>query len=777
MDNEKKIKYLETRLKDNPKSILFAHLADIYLEKKRATEAVKLCQQGVKYNSDYVTGQFILAKAYLANENNEKAEEILKKVISHDRQFVAAHKLLADLMMKMGWENRAAIHYKEILRIDPLENDVRKTLKTISEEELESLHHEEISDEFKADEVISETIENTQSVEISEKEPSNEIEEKEFSDLDQIKDTTSDSLKTSKDVEWMDQIREVFPEEKTDKSSVTENTPISSDKIEEDVEKVKSDSDTEESGIPLSTDISEDTSLSKITDEQSKEEVSNEESDSDIEKSDLPFLADISEDTSLSKITDEQSKEEASNEESDSDIEKSDLPFSADISEDISLSKITDEQSKEEVSNEESDSDIEKNNLLFSTDISEDISSKKITSIQSEEDISDGKSDSIKKDGNLIFSSEISEDTSSKETTGQEDEPLFYVEEETQDGDKNKTEHLIREDIDQNPPLKETTSTSLYEKTEESVENISKPSTDNKEEDFSFDFPFEEIDESSEKTESEPAVIDTQTELEDLDFATLFGEESKEEKPVKKEDVVQEGVVGEKDVKSEQPVSKEEEAVIPEEIVSDKNEEVQPEEAATVEEEAVIPEEIVSDKSEEVQPEEAATVEEEVVTPEEIVNDKKDKVLQEETIKEEAIDQEKSAEPEVSTSQSNDIAEESDTDLSSIFNQTKPESKESSSEAPQPTEIETPVEKKVPESAPAIEKEEKSKSASSDTEKTPSVKKKIVTPTLAEIYIAQGQYAKAIEIYEHLQKENTEDTKFQEKIEELQNKLKEESEK
>ena len=129
------IDQLESRMRDNPKSLLFAHLADLYLRDGRIDDAVHLCQEGLKHNAAYVTGHFVLAKAYLAQGETDKAEESLKTVLTHDRQFLAAHKMLGDLMARGGWENKAAVHYRDLVQIDPLETEAREMLESMAPEE------------------------------------------------------------------------------------------------------------------------------------------------------------------------------------------------------------------------------------------------------------------------------------------------------------------------------------------------------------------------------------------------------------------------------------------------------------------------------------------------------------------------------------------------------------------------------------------------------------------------------------------------------------------
>lgn len=135
MTREETINFLRKKIEKNPKSILFARLADFYLKQKRVKEALELCTQGIENNPDYITGNYILAKIYLTMGDHEKAETQFKKVISHDRYFLSSHKHLADMMAKIGWENKAINHYRDILKLDPMEKEAAQMLETFSLEE------------------------------------------------------------------------------------------------------------------------------------------------------------------------------------------------------------------------------------------------------------------------------------------------------------------------------------------------------------------------------------------------------------------------------------------------------------------------------------------------------------------------------------------------------------------------------------------------------------------------------------------------------------------
>ena len=121
MSDINNIEELEARLKKNPQSLLFARLAELYIKVKRVDDAITLCKRGIKHHPQYITGNFILGKAYIAKKEYDKAENEIKTVLSYDQRHLGAHKLLGDLMRKLGYENRAIMHYRDILYIEQTE--------------------------------------------------------------------------------------------------------------------------------------------------------------------------------------------------------------------------------------------------------------------------------------------------------------------------------------------------------------------------------------------------------------------------------------------------------------------------------------------------------------------------------------------------------------------------------------------------------------------------------------------------------------------------------
>lgn len=124
-NNETDVKFLEDFLEQNPESIIFARLADVYLKMDKVETAAELCEEGIKKHPYYATGHFVLGKCYLAKKQYELAEKEFKRVLLFDPKFLAAHKYYGDLMKEIGWENTCETSYKKILQIDPLDEVAR----------------------------------------------------------------------------------------------------------------------------------------------------------------------------------------------------------------------------------------------------------------------------------------------------------------------------------------------------------------------------------------------------------------------------------------------------------------------------------------------------------------------------------------------------------------------------------------------------------------------------------------------------------------------------
>lgn len=122
------ISWLKGQLDLNPKSMLFARLAERYLQMNEIDQAISVCKKGLMIHEDYATAHLVLARAYIKNQQFDEAERELKNVLTYDPKALAAHKLYSELMQKIGREETVKTSYQKMLDIDPLDRNVKALL-------------------------------------------------------------------------------------------------------------------------------------------------------------------------------------------------------------------------------------------------------------------------------------------------------------------------------------------------------------------------------------------------------------------------------------------------------------------------------------------------------------------------------------------------------------------------------------------------------------------------------------------------------------------------
>jgi tetratricopeptide (TPR) repeat protein len=154
--SESSIKYLEEKLKDNPKSLVFTRVADFYRKSGRIQEAINICLEGINNHPEYITGRIILGRCYLEQEKLKEAFDEFVKAISLDRRNMVAIKMLGDIYARQGLKEKAGDLYSLVLGMDPDNINIAKlssTYKGIGERDLkkiigitEAIHQNQIPD-------------------------------------------------------------------------------------------------------------------------------------------------------------------------------------------------------------------------------------------------------------------------------------------------------------------------------------------------------------------------------------------------------------------------------------------------------------------------------------------------------------------------------------------------------------------------------------------------------------------------------------------------------
>ncbi len=95
--SELDIDFLSQKLSDDSQSPLFARLADLYLMKNQADEALRLCEAGVKIYPIYASAHVVLGRCHLALNEKAKARTALQRAVQLSPFGQVAKALLAEI--------------------------------------------------------------------------------------------------------------------------------------------------------------------------------------------------------------------------------------------------------------------------------------------------------------------------------------------------------------------------------------------------------------------------------------------------------------------------------------------------------------------------------------------------------------------------------------------------------------------------------------------------------------------------------------------------------
>lgn len=88
------IEFLALKMAENPQSMLFARLADLYIGKEQPAEAMPLLEEGIKNFPEYYAGYIVLGKAHLAFKEYSRAQSAFEKALELSPFNQTAAKLL-----------------------------------------------------------------------------------------------------------------------------------------------------------------------------------------------------------------------------------------------------------------------------------------------------------------------------------------------------------------------------------------------------------------------------------------------------------------------------------------------------------------------------------------------------------------------------------------------------------------------------------------------------------------------------------------------------------
>jgi len=130
--------YLEKYLKEyqeNPRSRVFAPLAEAYRKSGLIDEAMEICKEGLEYHPNFLSGIVALARCYFDKGLYTAAIKELEKVTSEVPDNYLAQKLLALSYSLVGDRNNALKAFKMVLYMNPRDKEAKISIIEIENED------------------------------------------------------------------------------------------------------------------------------------------------------------------------------------------------------------------------------------------------------------------------------------------------------------------------------------------------------------------------------------------------------------------------------------------------------------------------------------------------------------------------------------------------------------------------------------------------------------------------------------------------------------------
>lgn len=112
-------------------ALIFASLAEVYLDSGMLDEAIGILKDGLTRNPTYNFGHFLLGKAYFLKNDYAAAQQKFEEAVSHDHKMVSAYVYLGHVFRKLQAHPKAIEYYAKALELAPNDNEIRRQLAEV----------------------------------------------------------------------------------------------------------------------------------------------------------------------------------------------------------------------------------------------------------------------------------------------------------------------------------------------------------------------------------------------------------------------------------------------------------------------------------------------------------------------------------------------------------------------------------------------------------------------------------------------------------------------
>lgn len=140
-------------LEKDPRSQVFAPLAEAYRKMGLIEEAFRICVRGVQYHPNFAGGRIALAKVLLDRDNIPGAQKELEKAVDLSPDNILAHQMLGEIHLGQKNAKEALRSYKMVMFLAPMNERAMTAVK-----KLESLTADEFDDDVFAMKPLSQAV-------------------------------------------------------------------------------------------------------------------------------------------------------------------------------------------------------------------------------------------------------------------------------------------------------------------------------------------------------------------------------------------------------------------------------------------------------------------------------------------------------------------------------------------------------------------------------------------------------------------------------------------
>jgi tetratricopeptide (TPR) repeat protein len=125
------IEQLSEKLQADPKSRVFAQLADAYRKSGLLDEAIDTAKRGLENHPSYAIAHLILGRCYLAKGMYALAREEFELTIKNDMQNLVGYKLLGETYEKQNMYPEALKYYQMVLDLEPADAELTEKVASL----------------------------------------------------------------------------------------------------------------------------------------------------------------------------------------------------------------------------------------------------------------------------------------------------------------------------------------------------------------------------------------------------------------------------------------------------------------------------------------------------------------------------------------------------------------------------------------------------------------------------------------------------------------------